>query len=131
MALVSWLVQKFNRCGDATDMKEHQPVLTLTLDCDSAIAFIKLCLFEKGFQAQQRFGLTSACATFSDPVCPHSPDQLCNCQLITLQVCRSDLPGIPIILHGHDKLTEIYYMEEDTVPEDVLAALKQAELRIQ
>ena len=111
-------------------MKIHEPILTLALDCDSAFAFIKLCLFEKGFQAQQHFELSSACATFSDPLCPHIPDQLCNCQLITLQAYRSGLSVVPIILHSHDDLTEVFYVEEDVIPADVLAALKQAELCI-
>lgn len=110
-------------------MKHTEPILTLALDCDSAIAFIKLCLFEKGFRAQQHFELNSACATFADPLCPHRLDQLCNCQLITLQIYRSGLPVIPIILHGCDERTEVYSMEEDIIPADILVALKQAELR--
>jgi hypothetical protein len=104
-------------------MKNHEPILTLALDRDSAIAFIKLCLFQKGFQAQQHFELNSACATFSDP--------LCNCQLITLQAYQSGLRVVPIILHSHEDLTEVFYAEEDVIPADVLAALKQAELCVQ
>jgi hypothetical protein len=49
--------------------------------------------------------------------------------LITLQIYRSGLPIIPIILHGCDERTEVYSMEEDIIPADILVALKQAELR--
>ena len=109
-------------------MKNTEPILTLALDCDLAIALVKLCLREKGFYAQHNFELDSACASFSDPLCPHRPDQLCNCQLITLQVYRSNLPVIPIIFHGHDERTELFYTEEDPIPPDVLFAIQQAKM---
>jgi hypothetical protein len=109
-------------------VKNTEPILTLALDCDLAIALVKLCLNEKGFSTQHNFELDSACASFSDPLCPHQPDQLCNCQLITLQVYRSNLPVIPIIFHGHDECTEIFYTEEGSIPPDVLFAIQLAKL---
>jgi len=109
-------------------VNNNEPILTLALESDLAVALIKLCLSEKGFYAQHNFALDSACASFSDPLCPHQPDQLCNCQLITLQVYRSDIPVIPLIFHSHDKYTEIFYTEEGSIPPDVLFAIQQAKL---
>lgn len=109
-------------------MKNTEPILTLALECDLAVALVKLCLREKGFHAQHNFELNAACASFSDPLCPHQPDQLCNCQLITLQIHRSDLPVIPLIFHGNDEHTEIFYTEEGSIPPDVLFAIQQAKL---
>jgi hypothetical protein len=109
-------------------MKNTQPILTFTLDCDSAIALVKLCLWEKGFYAQHNFGLTSACASFTDLLCPHRPNQICNCQLATLQICGRNLPAFPLVFHSYDGYTEIFYLEEGTIPPDVLFAIHQVKL---
>lgn len=109
-------------------MTDNQLILTLTLDCDSAIALVKLCLIEKGFYAQHNFGLTSACASFTDLQCPHRPNQICNCQLATLQIFGSNLPPFPLVFHSYDACTEIFYMEEGSIPLDILFAIQQAKL---
>ena len=109
-------------------MKNTQPILTLALNYDSTVVLIKLCLWEKGFYAQQNFELTSACASITDPLCPHEPDQICNCQLATLQIYGSNLLAFPLVLHSNDAYTEIFYMEEGSIPPDVLFAIQQAKL---
>jgi hypothetical protein len=109
-------------------MKDTQPILTLAMECDSALDLIKLCLIEKGLYARHDFELTSSCASFTDPVCPHRPDQVCNCQLVTLQVYGSGTPAFPLVFHGYDVCTEIFYMAEDSLSPDVLSAIKEAKL---
>jgi hypothetical protein len=104
-------------------------ILTLVLDCDSAIALVKLCLWEKGFYAQHNFGLTSACASFTDLLCPHRPNQICNCQLATLQVCGSNFPTFPLVFHSFDGCTEIFYLEEGSIPPDILFAIQHTKLK--
>lgn len=112
-------------------MNDNKLILTLDLDCESAIALVKLCLLENGFYAQHNFELSSACATITDPLCPHQPDQLCNCQLVTLQIYGGDLSAFPLVFHGHDACTEIFYIEEVSIPPDVLFAIRQAKLNEQ
>ena len=109
-------------------MKNTQPILTFALDCDSAVALVKICLFEKGFYAEHNFELTSACASFTNPLCPHRPDQVCNCQLATLRICGRNFPAFPLVFHSYDGYTEIFYLEEGTIPPDVLFAIHQLKL---
>ena len=90
-------------------MNDKIQILTLALDCDSAIALVQLCLIEKGLYAKHAFELTSACATFTDQYCPHQPDQSCNCQVITLQIYGRDLSPVSLVFHSHDSSTEIFY----------------------
>lgn len=109
-------------------MKNTQPIFTIALDCDLAIAWVKLCLFEKGFFAQHNFELTSACASFTNTSCPHRPDQVCNCQLATLQISGRNLPAFSLVFHSYDGSTEIFYLEKGTIPPVVLYAINQVKL---
>lgn len=111
-------------------MNENKKILTLDLDCESAIALVKLCLLENGFYAQHNFEFSSACATIVDPFCPHQPGQICNCQLATLQIYCGNLGNIPLVIHsyGARSRSEIFYLEEDPLSTDVLFAVQQAKL---
>jgi len=109
-------------------MNENKPNLTLALDCDSAIALVQLCLFEKGLYAKHDFELISTCATFTDPHCPHQPDQPCNCQVITMQIYGRDLSPVFLVFHSHDSSTEIFYMDEESPSPELSSVLQQVKL---
>ena len=109
-------------------MKDIQPILKLELECDSAIDLVKLCLLEKGFYTHHNFELVSSCASFTDPVCPHRSDQVCDCQLVTLQIYGADIAAFPLVFHSYDACTEIFYMAETALSPDVLSAIQQAKL---
>jgi len=112
-------------------MNENKPILTLALDCDSAIALVQLCLIEKSLYAKHDFELTSACATFTDPHCPHQPDQPCNCQVVTMQIYGRDLSPVSLVFHGHDSSTEIFYMDKESPSPEISSVLQEVKLNEQ
>ena len=107
-------------------MGDNQPIITLAMDYEPACSLLKLCLFEGGLRAECGFEMSSACASFSDPFCPHHPDQPCKCHLITLTVFGTDFPAVPLVIHSNEAKTEIYYVEEEVLAPEVMVALQQA-----
>jgi len=57
-------------------MANNRLILTFELDCDSTLALLQICLHKQGFRAIHSFELESACASFSDPTCPHHPGEV-------------------------------------------------------
>lgn len=106
-------------------MNNNIPILTLALDCKSAIALVQLCFFENGLYAKHAFELDSACATFTDQYCPHKPGRPCNCQVNTIQIYGRDLLPVSFVFHSHDSSTEIFYMDEDSPSPEILTVLQQ------
>jgi len=107
-------------------MGENYPILTFELDCDSTLALLHICLRKQGFCSTHSFELTSACASFSDPTCPHHPGKICECQLVTLSVYRDDIGVIPLVLHGHAYKTEVYNCSSLLVPATLKLCLEYA-----
>ncbi|MBU4226378.1 MAG: hypothetical protein KKC71_11245 [Chloroflexi bacterium] len=97
-------------------MENYRPALTLELDCDSALALLQICLNRQGFRSIHSFELASACASPSDPACPHHPGEVCECRLVTLTVYIDDIGSIPLVLHGHGYATEIYSVGPKPLP---------------
>ena len=106
-------------------MRDNQPILTLSIDHDSACSLVKLCLFEGGFRAESCFDMSSACASFSEGSCPHHPNQPCACRLSTLIIFGNNLLAIPLIFHSDGTRTEIFYEEETPIASQIVLILDQ------
>jgi hypothetical protein len=106
-------------------MEQINPFLIFNLDCDSTLALLTICLRNRGFHTLHSFELNSACASFSDPTCPHHPGQTCECRLVTLAVYREDIGVIPLVLHGHAYKTEISNVSARLLPVVLMDCLEQ------
>ena len=97
-------------------MEDNRPALTFEMDCDSADALLQICLHKQGFRALHSFELASACASLSNPACPHHPGEVCECRLVTLSVYRDDIGAYPLVLHGHGNETKICSIGSQPLP---------------
>jgi len=105
---------------------DNRPALTLEMDCDSAVALLQICLNRQGFCAMHGFELASACASLSDPACPHDHGEVCECRLVILAVYRDDIGSIPLVLHGHGHETEICSVGSRPLPVALESCLENA-----
>lgn len=106
-------------------MKDNRPILTLPMDHDSACTLVRLCLFEKGFRAENSFDMTSACASFTETYCPHQPDHPCACRLSTLTIFGNNLPAVPLVIHSDGTQAEIFYEEDTPLASEIMLVLQQ------
>lgn len=62
-----------------------------------------------GMQVVKSFDLRSACASFTDNICPHHGTSPCDCQLIVLLIYGIENWPISLILHSHRGQTELQW----------------------
>lgn len=89
-------------------MSQTEPFLQLPLRHEIVVSQISLRLVAEGFRVTQTFELDSACASFTDNVCPHKGTSPCKCQLIVLMVYEAAVHPVSLVFHGDDKETEIF-----------------------
>ncbi len=73
---------------------------------------VSLRLAAEGLRAAPTFELDSACATFTDEICPHTGSEPCNCKLIVLMVYGPAVHPVSLVFHGGNEETEVF-MEVD------------------
>lgn len=88
-------------------MKSTSSLLNLPHDCETAMALVATLLRGDGLRLKRIFDLHSACASPSDPTCPHHGNPFCDCQLIVLWVYDRELPPVALIGHGSNGETEV------------------------
>lgn len=95
-------------------MSELIPMLNLPLNIEIVLTQVSLRLVAEGLRVVPTFELGSACATFTDEICPHTGTRPCKCQLIVLMVYESAVRAVSPVFHRGDEATEIF-MEVDLV----------------
>lgn len=87
-------------------MNANGHLLTLCLDCETAIAAVTSCLNVCGMKVMRTFDLRSACASLTDNTCPHHGTSPCDCQLVVLLVYGQEPVPASLVVHGHFAQTE-------------------------
>ncbi|RPI33675.1 MAG: hypothetical protein EHM70_05280 [Chloroflexota bacterium] len=105
-----------------------QMVMTLPYDIDTACRIIRQPVAQHGLLSAQSFHLEQACASFSNPVCPHDGSTHCSCRLATLHIGLPGEPALSLVLHKHDGKTEIWLDSEELASVPALAAQVQQAL---
>jgi hypothetical protein len=103
----------------AVKMRQTEPILRLPLRHEIVVSQVSLCLVAEGFQVTQTFELGSACASFTDNVCPHKGSSPCKCQLIVLMIYGATVHPVSLVFHGDDKETEIFLAVDLTQSRDL------------
>ncbi len=80
---------------------------TLDMDSETTIAHLTQWLTNQELRIVRSFDLQSACASFSDRICPHHGDYPCDCQLVVLLVYSAAAAPVSIMLHTHRGKTDI------------------------
>ena len=80
---------------------------TLDMDTETTIAHLTLWLTSQGLRIVRSFDLQSACASFTDRICPHHGDYPCDCQLVVLLVYGAEASPASIMLHTHRGKTDV------------------------
>lgn len=106
-------------------------LLKLPFDCETAMALVVTLLRNEGLSPQRTFNLRSACASLSDPSCPHHGDRPCDCQLIVLLVYDQQLPPVALIGHGYDDQTEICLEASGQRPHPLLTSRIRQALKVE
>ena len=88
-------------------MVRTEQILQLSLDGETTTALVTHVLTEAGLRVQRSFDLQSACASFTDNVCPHHGDAPCDCQLVVLLVYLKESRPVSLVLHSHRGTTEL------------------------
>lgn len=88
-------------------MVRTEQLLQLSLDGETTVALVTHVLTKAGLHVQRSFDLQSACASFTDNVCPHHGDTPCDCQLVVLLVYLKESRPVSLIIHSHRGTTEL------------------------
>lgn len=95
------------------------PILNLPLNIEIVLTQVSLRLVAEGLRVAPAFELDSACATFTDEICPHTGTKPCKCQLIVLMVYGVAVHPVSLVFHGDDKETEIFLSVDLTQSRDL------------
>ncbi len=96
-------------------MDKNVPLLTLSLDCETAVDLVTDHLTKNGMKVIRSFDLRSACASFTENVCPHHKTSPCNCQMVVLLVYNDSSFPASLVVHGHDTYTELKIVDSPDV----------------
>lgn len=88
-------------------MNQATHLSTFNLDCETVIAQLSQQLATWGLQVARSFDLQSACASFTDLICPHHGDAICDCQMVVLLVYGTEGAPASLVLHTHRGKTDI------------------------
>jgi len=112
-------------------MKLHEPVITIPLEIEPAIALLSLRFMAEGLRVATSFEIDSACATLSDNVCTHDPNKICKCRMRVLKVWDDNSTPLHLVVHEYDRETEFFIdvgeCIEDFALEGTLRRLLQEE----
>ncbi len=89
-------------------MNGQLPFREFSMDAETAIREITRCLAAAGLTVKKTFDLRSACAPFSEAVCPHHAPDPCDCQLAVLLVYGAGAMPASLVLHSHRGRTELF-----------------------
>jgi len=92
-------------------MNGQAPFRIIFSDCETVIRQVTENLEAAGLRVVRSFDLRSACASFTDNVCPHHGSAPCDCQLVVLLIYGVTLTPVSLILHSHRKQTELQWDE--------------------
>jgi hypothetical protein len=82
--------------------------MDLPFDGKTALAFTIQLLINAGLQVARTFELDSACASFTNKVCPHSGEAPCGCQVFVLLVLNGISTPVSLVLHSCKDITEVF-----------------------
>ncbi len=88
-------------------MNQATHLATLDLDCETVIAQLSRQFAAWGLRVVRSFDLQSACASFSDLICPHHGDAVCDCQMVVLLVYGTEAVPASLVIHTHRGKTDI------------------------
>lgn len=86
----------------------QQPIFIVAYDLDTFLPALQHLLSAPGLRVSQPFVFEEACASFTDLRCPHTGKAVCCCRLAALQVRDASGASLPLVLHQHDRQTEVF-----------------------
>jgi hypothetical protein len=95
-------------------MTTQAPFRVYFADAGATVRQVTLQLEATGMRVVKSFDLRSACASFTENVCPHHSTSPCDCQLVVLLIYGTGALPVSLILHGHRGQTELQW---DNAPE--------------
>lgn len=107
-------------------MYQSTPLLTLSTDWQTAIAWAIAQLDRAGLQVRRSFDLLAARAAHLDCSCPYHGTELCDCQMVVLLVYDQRNPPATLVAHSRDGRTQLALVE---VPQQRLDPMLQAAIR--
>lgn len=91
-------------------MNGQAPFRVFFSDCETVVRQVTQNLEGTGLRVVRSFDLRSACASFTDNICPHHGTAPCDCQLVILLIYGAGAP-VSLILHSHRGQTELQWDE--------------------
>lgn len=89
-------------------MSRSDRLLDLPYDGETALSFAIQLLINAGLQVARTFELDSACASFTNKVCPHTGEAPCGCQIFVLLVLNGIYTPVSLVFHSYKYKTELY-----------------------
>ncbi|GAB4577453.1 MAG: hypothetical protein Fur0022_01840 [Anaerolineales bacterium] len=93
------------------DMNGQPPFRIFFSDGETVIRQVMQNLAAAGLRVVRSFDLRSACASFTENVCPHHGTTPCDCQLVVLLVYGIGVAPVSLVLHSHMGQTELQWDE--------------------
>jgi len=91
-------------------MNGQAPFRVFFSDCETVVRQVTQNLEGTGLRVVRSFDLHSACASFTDNICPHHGTAPCDCQLVILLIYGAGAP-VSLTLHSHRGQTELQWDE--------------------
>lgn len=92
-------------------MYQTTPLLTLSTDWQTALAWAIAQLDHAGLQVRRSFDLLAARTAHLDCSCPHHGTELCDCQMVVLLVYDQQNPPATLVVHSRDRQTQFALVE--------------------
>lgn len=93
-------------------MNQINSLLTMPMKCDSAVTLVSHVMTADGMRVVRSFDLQTACAAFSNNICPSHGENPCDCQMVVLLVYDEGSKPLSIVMHGHDRRTQLGLSED-------------------
>lgn len=107
-------------------MYHPTPLLTLSTDWQTALAWAITQLERAGLQVRRSFDLLAARMAHLECSCPHHGTELCDCQLVVLLIYDQQNPPATLVAHSRDGQTQFALVD---TPEQHLDPRLQAVIR--